>query len=143
VSERLYHQAILERARSAFGAGRLPAPDASAVVDNPLCGDRVGIDITLVGGRVERLAHQVRGCALCQAAASILAERAPGHTPAALIAATAAARAMLTAAGPIPPDWPELTIFEPVRPAKSRHDCVLLPFEALEKALGAAPRKVG
>ena len=32
-------------------------------------------------------------------------------------------------------DWEELDVFLPVQAAKSRHRCVLLPFEALNKAL--------
>jgi NifU-like protein involved in Fe-S cluster formation len=31
--------------------------------------------------------------------------------------------------------WPELAAFTPVHAHKSRHDCVLLPFEALAQAL--------
>jgi nitrogen fixation protein NifU and related proteins len=31
--------------------------------------------------------------------------------------------------------WPELAAFAPVHAHKSRHECVLLPFEALIRAL--------
>jgi nitrogen fixation protein NifU and related proteins len=34
--------------------------------------------------------------------------------------------------------WPELAAFEPVHRHKSRHDCVLLPFDALTQALEQA-----
>ena len=50
----LYHQAIVELARQAAGAVRLDAPQASAMVDNPLCGDRVTIELALADGRVQR-----------------------------------------------------------------------------------------
>ena len=33
-------------------------------------------------------------------------------------------------------EWSALAIFAPVHHVKSRRDCVLLPFEALVKALG-------
>ena len=36
--------------------------------------------------------------------------------------------------------WPELRIFAPVVPVKSRHDCVLLPFETLDRAFTASGR---
>ncbi|MGH6944919.1 MAG: Fe-S cluster assembly sulfur transfer protein SufU, partial [Geminicoccaceae bacterium] len=35
-------------------------------------------------------------------------------------------------------DWPELAAFAPVHRHKSRHECVLLPFQALCEALDQA-----
>ena len=80
----LYHQAILDLAREATGHGRLQAPQVSIRVDNPLCGDRVTLDLELQDGRVSALGHQVRGCLLCQAAAAVIGARAPGQTTVAL-----------------------------------------------------------
>jgi nitrogen fixation NifU-like protein len=139
MNDELYHQAILELAKKARHASRLEAPQASVTVDNPLCGDRVTLDLNLADGRVREVGHRVRGCLLCQAAAVAICERAPGETPAAL---RAVARGMGDAlAGPpaaarMP--WPELTAFAPVHAHKSRHECVLLPFEALTQALDQA-----
>ena len=76
----LYHAAIVEAARRACGSGRLDNPDASVSVDNPLCGDRVSIDVHVAGGRLRGVAHRVRGCLLCEAAASIIATNAIGET---------------------------------------------------------------
>jgi nitrogen fixation NifU-like protein len=132
----LYDQAILQRARAAFGAGRLASPDGSAMIDNPLCGDRVTIDLTLADGTVATLGHLVRGCVLCEAAAALIAEKAIGQAPAALREIAAGIRPMLRE-GAAPP-WPELEIFTPVRAVRSRHDCVELPFRALTAALEAA-----
>ena len=73
MSEALYHKALVERARTAFGKGRLPDPTSSATVDNPLCGDRVTLDLSIKDGRIAEIAHHVRGCLLCQASAAALA----------------------------------------------------------------------
>lgn len=132
----LYDQAILQKARDATGAGRLAEPDGSAMIDNPLCGDRVTIDLTLADGKVATLAHLVRGCVLCEASAALIAEQAIGQAPAALRQAAAGIRPMLRE-GAAPP-WPELEIFTPVRAVRSRHDCVELPFRALAAALDKA-----
>ena len=132
----LYDQAILQKARDATGAGRLPEPDGSAMIDNPLCGDRVTIDLTLAGGKVAKVGHLVRGCVLCEASAALIAEKAVGQTPAALREAAAGIKPMLRE-GAAPP-WPELEIFTPVRAVRSRHDCVELPFRALTAALDEA-----
>jgi nitrogen fixation NifU-like protein len=132
----LYDQAILQKARAATGAGRLQEPDGSAMIDNPLCGDRVTIDLTLADGKVATLGHLVRGCVLCEASAALIAEKAIGQAPAALRQAAAGIRPMLRE-GAAPP-WPELEIFTPVRAVRSRHDCVELPFRALAAALDKA-----
>ncbi len=136
----LYHQALVRLARAATGAGRLEAPGASATADNPLCGDRVTVELRLEDGRIAALAHRVRGCILCEASASILGGAAPGRTPAEVASAGEALAAMLVSRA-TPPAGPfaALAVFEPVRAVPSRHRCALLPFEALARALAATP----
>jgi nitrogen fixation NifU-like protein len=139
MKDELYHQAILELARKARQASRLEAPQASVTVDNPLCGDRVTLDLNLVDGRVREVGHRVRGCLLCQAAAAAIGERAPGETPAALRAVVRdLGEAIAMAPEAVDRLWPELAAFAPVHAHKSRHECVLLPFEALTQALDQA-----
>jgi len=135
----LYHQALVRLARAADGAGRLDAPSAVATVDNPLCGDRVTVEVRLGEGRIEALAHRVRGCLLCQASASLLGRAAPGRTPAEVLEAQAALGALLRS-GATPPRGPfaDLALFAPVQVVPSRHRCALLPFEAVARALAEA-----
>ncbi len=137
MSDDLYQQAIMERVKKPVGAGRLAAPDATATVDNPLCGDRITLDLKLSGGVIAAIGHQVRGCALCQASASVIASTAIGQKPAAALAGRESLRAML-GGGEASAPWAALGIFAPVRRHKSRHDCVLLPFDALARALAQA-----
>lgn len=138
MSEALYHAALVERARTAFGKGRLPEAGASATVDNPLCGDRVTLDLALKDGRVDQVGHQVRGCLLCEAAAATIAEYCRGSDQAELDAIGAAARTLMADGGALGPRWQCLEIFRPVHQAKSRRECVLLPFEALKRAASTA-----
>jgi nitrogen fixation protein NifU and related proteins len=137
VSDQLYQKAILDLARAATGHGKLTAPDASVTIDNPLCGDRVTMELILRDGVVAELAHRVRGCALCEASASAIGSHAIGADAARLTVAMQSAAAIIagTADDGV---WPELAIFRPVREHKSRHRCVMLPFEALVKALDQA-----
>lgn len=139
----LYQRAILDLARAADGAGRLPSPQAAATVDNPLCGDRVTVELALEDGVVSAFAHRVRGCVLCEAAAAAIGRHAVGASAAALREAAAAAEAMIRDGGAVPEGWPDLAVFTPVRSVKSRHDCVLLPFQALARALGEAAPTAG
>jgi nitrogen fixation NifU-like protein len=139
MKDALYHEAILGLAKKAEGSGRLEAPDARVTVDNPLCGDRISLDLTLVDGRVRELAHKARGCLLCQAAASVIGARAPGREAAALrIVADQLAQAIAGDPAAIGASWPELSAFAPVHAHRSRHECVLLPFQALVQALDEA-----
>ena len=137
MSEALYHEALLARARGAFGKGRLPDADVSATVDNPLCGDRVTLDLKFKDGRIAAIGHEVRGCLLCEAAAATVAEFLRDASTAEAEAIGAAAKALMKD-GRADPRWPCLEIFTPVHTAKSRRDCVLLPFEALKRAASAA-----
>jgi nitrogen fixation NifU-like protein len=136
VSEALYHKALVDRARAGFGKGRLPDATSSATVDNPLCGDRVTLDLAVQDGRIAAIGHHVRGCLLCEAAAATIAEHGRGADQATLDAMSAAARALM-AEGTLDPHWQCLEIFRPVHSAKSRRECVLLPFEALKRAMSA------
>lgn len=139
MAELPYHAAIMSAAHRASGKGRLETPDASATVDNPLCGDRVTIDIRRAdpgGDRVSEIGHVVRGCVLCEAAATVIVEAGTGASAADLRAASDRVRRMLEEGGPPPEgEWRKAGMFAPVRPHPSRHDCVLLPFQALLEAL--------
>lgn len=137
--EDVYQTDLLKLAARARGAGRLSAPDASAMVDNPLCGDRITVDLEMDGERVTAIGYEVKACALCQASASILGDHAAGSTADELRALSAAIEAMLKSDGAPPVgDWQAYAAFVPVRKAKSRHECVMLPFRALDRALPRA-----
>ena len=135
MNDQLYQERIVALAKARTGAGKLAAPTKSARRDNPLCGDRVTIELKLRDHTVDAVGHVVRGCALCQASASMLSGAALGGTTDAVLAARDAIRAMLRD-GAAPPDggWAAFAAFVPARSAPSRHECVLLPFAAFERA---------
>jgi nitrogen fixation protein NifU and related proteins len=137
MTAQLYNDAILAEAKARHGHGRLAEPAFSVTCDNPLCGDRVTVDLRIVGDRVAECAQTTRGCLLTQAAASVLGRRLAGASAADLRQATAEIRGLL-AGETIEPDWPELAMFAPVQAVRSRHECVLLPFEAAAAALAKA-----
>jgi len=134
MNDQLYQDRIVALAKAKTGTGKLDAPTKSARRDNPLCGDRVTMDVKLDGqGRIVEIAHQVRGCLLCQASASALSAVAVGRDAAGIADIRHdAERALGREAGE--PREP-FTAFAPVAAHKSRQECVLLPFEALKDAL--------
>jgi nitrogen fixation NifU-like protein len=137
MSDDLYQDAILQRAKAGAEPHRLTAPDATVTLDNPLCGDRVTIDLKMSGATIADIGHHVRGCALCQASAAVVASAVKGQSIEAARSGRAALQAMIAGDAPASP-WAELEIFTPVRRHKSRQDCVRLPFDALERALSEA-----
>ena len=144
MSDDLYQDAIVRHARAGARAGRLEGPDVSATVDNPLCGDRVTIDLKLDGERVVEIAQHTRGCVLCKASASIVAEHAIGETATSLLEVGSDLAAMLREGRPSPDgSWADLGAFKPVAQHKSRQPCVLLPFDALKQAFDEAGSVAG
>ena len=144
MSDDLYQDAIVRHARAGVRAGRLEGADVSATVDNPLCGDRVTIDLKLEDERVVEIAQHTRGCILCKASASIVADHAIGETATSLLEVGSELAAMLKEGRPSPDgDWGDLGAFKPVARHKSRLPCVLLPFDALKEAFGKAASVAG
>ncbi len=134
MSAQLYDDAILAEAKARHGHGRLSAPDVSVTCDNPLCGDRVTVDLDLAGDAVAAFAQTTRGCVLTQAASSVLGRHLAGASAVDLERATTELRCLL-AGRTVTPAWPELAMFAPVHAVASRHECVLLPFRAAAEAL--------
>jgi len=136
MSDDLYQEAIIELAKKARGLSRLETPDRTATIDNPLCGDRVTLDLDVDGNTVTDVGHRTRGCLLCEAASFLIADHIIGHEIEALAAkAPRVAAAIGDEAVAMADLWPGLETLEPVRRFKSRHECVTLPFQALMKVL--------
>ncbi|MBF0374408.1 MAG: iron-sulfur cluster assembly scaffold protein [Alphaproteobacteria bacterium] len=132
----LYNEDIKALARARIGAGRLDSPTAQGFADNPFCGDRIELDIEVTDGRITALAHRTRGCLLCEAAASAMAQAALGATPAEALAIGENLDALMR--GDEAP--PSLARFAPVAAHRNRHECVTLPFRALTIAVRSAAR---
>lgn len=134
-ASQIYHEAIKKLASDAVGHGRLEEPDARAFLDNPLCGDCVEMQVKLDGRRISAIAHHVRGCLLCRAAASAIGNHAIGADAATIERVGTAVSALLEKQAPAPAGWEALAVFAPVHGHRSRYRCIQLPFEALLAAL--------
>jgi nitrogen fixation protein NifU and related proteins len=74
----LYRDYILEHYRRPHNFGVLEAPTASFEGANPLCGDRITMQIGIRDGVVAEIAFTGRGCAISQASASLLTDEVMG-----------------------------------------------------------------
>ena len=96
-------------------------------------------DVHLAQDKVSSLAHRVRGCLLCEAAASVIGGSAPGVTARDVSAVRGKVAAMLRGTPQLfDPPWEGLQIFAPARYFPSRHECVTLAFDALSAAISNA-----
>jgi NifU-like protein involved in Fe-S cluster formation len=143
----IYSQQILDLAGNIPRQGRLAAPDATAKAHSKLCGSTIIVDLVMQDGKVADFAHDVKACALSQAAASIMARNIIGATGPELRALRDQVRAMLKENGPAPGGkWAEIAVLEPVRDFKARHASTLLTFEATVDCINqieAAARAAG
>jgi nitrogen fixation protein NifU and related proteins len=73
-----YGATIMEHFRRPRNQGALPTADAAREGANPLCGDRIRIELALRDGRVMEARFTANACAISVAAASVLTERVRG-----------------------------------------------------------------
>ena len=76
----LYRDEILEHYRRPHNFGVLESPTVSHEGANPLCGDRITMQVAIRDGKVAELAFTGRGCAISQASASLLTDEIKGMT---------------------------------------------------------------
>jgi nitrogen fixation protein NifU and related proteins len=81
-SDQLYREIILDHYKNPRGHGVIEDADAQAEGQNPLCGDEVSIYVAFAddGETIDEVKFSGRGCAISQAATSMLVEMVKGRT---------------------------------------------------------------
>jgi nitrogen fixation NifU-like protein len=115
----LYSAILLDHFRNPRNYGSLDAPDISNEQFNPLCGDRLRLELRLERSTVAEVRFKGDACAICTAAASLLTEMVLNENLENLANLTAA---RLVSA-----------LESDIQPA--RLQCVLLPLQALREGL--------
>jgi len=79
--DQLYREVILDHYKNPRGHGAIPGADAHAEGQNPLCGDEVSIYVSFGddGETIDDVKFEGRGCAISQAATSMLTEMVKGR----------------------------------------------------------------
>ena len=79
--DQLYREVILDHYKNPRGHGLLEDADAQAEGLNPLCGDEVTVSLKFAadGETIEDVGFEGRGCAISQAATSMLTELVRGR----------------------------------------------------------------
>jgi len=80
--DQMYREVILDHYKNPRGHGLLEEPDAHAEGQNPLCGDEVSIYVAFDedGDTIDEVKFSGRGCAISQAATSMLMELVKGRS---------------------------------------------------------------
>jgi nitrogen fixation NifU-like protein len=78
VDDELYRENLMDHYRHPRNHGTLEHPDCEAEGKNPLCGDEVEIDVEVADGKIAAIRFAGNGCAVSQAATSMLTELVEG-----------------------------------------------------------------
>ncbi len=71
---------IIEHYKNPQNYGHLESPDIAHEEGNPSCGDQIRIELKIENDRIKDVRFSGKGCAISQAAASILTEEIKGKT---------------------------------------------------------------
>ena len=74
----MYAEEILDHYKHPRNFGQLEKPNIHVEANNPLCGDRLSMDLVVEDGIVQDVRFSGRGCAISQASASMLTEEMLG-----------------------------------------------------------------
>lgn len=121
----IYSEIILDHYQNPHHVGELVNHTVRAVEHNPLCGDNIQLDLVIKNGVVNDLAFVGDGCAISQAAMSLLMDEIKGKKVSTL-------KKMLPANVY---DLLHVTI------SSGRVKCALLGFTALKNALKMVKKK--
>ncbi|NLG33826.1 MAG: hypothetical protein GX548_00580 [Lentisphaerae bacterium] len=131
----LYPEALLAQAKHPHGAGKVPRGTEDAEALNSTCGDEIRIKLTWTPeGTLARLTHELHGCAVSAASASLAARRLEGRTRKEMAATASAFAARLGTSG-FEEAWGDFRMFNGIERYPARIHCARLVWQALEKAL--------
>ncbi len=76
----LYREVILDHYQHPHNHGTLPEPDITFEDSNPLCGDKIRVDLKVKDDVVQQVRFSGKGCAISQASASMLTDELIGKS---------------------------------------------------------------
>jgi len=132
----LYRDVILDHFKNPTHAGELVGAQIKADGANPLCGDELTFYLKLANGQVAQARFTGHGCAISQAAASMLAGQIEGKTPTQIGQLIATLKAMMQGKEPgDAADLGDLEALAGVRKFPVRVKCAALSWNVVEQGL--------
>jgi len=136
----LYQSVILDHNRSPRNFRDITGSSRWAEGNNPLCGDRLRVSVSLAGDVIEDVAFRGSGCAISKASASLMTEAVKGKTVAEASTMFDRFHEMVTgrlAPEDAKPALGKLALFAGVSEFPVRVKCASLCWHALKAALEA------
>ena len=146
--DELYRDVILDHFKNSSHAGELPSAQIKAEGSNPLCGDELAFDIMMDGPTLRQVRFHGKGCAISQAAASMLSQQLEGRTAAEARRLIEALKALMQGHEPPAPardtpggpgdasaDLGDLEALAGVRKFPVRVKCAALSWNIIEQGL--------
>jgi nitrogen fixation NifU-like protein len=130
----LYQQVVLDHYRRPRHRGALDGCTHAADGANPLCGDRLRVELLCEDGRIVRLGFAGEACAIATASASMLGDLV-SSLPSAEVAAFSARFSHMIESGVEDHGLGELNAMRELQRYPSRRKCALLPWATLSAAL--------
>ena len=135
--KQLYQEVILDHNKKPRNFGALENASHKAEGLNPLCGDHIFLALRVENQRVEAIAFNGEGCAICKASASMMTTNVKGKSV--QEAETLAQEFRDMATGKLdtqrePNHLGRLSVFGGVKDLPSRVKCAILPWHTLHAA---------
>ena len=132
----LYQEVVLDHKRHPHHFGPLPGANREAKGYNPLCGDAITLRLRESAGRIEDVAFEGEGCAICVASASMLTDAVLGRSLGEARHTMQATQRMLSGDGSAnEAQLGKLVVLQGVRRFPSRIKCAGLAWHALGHCL--------
>lgn len=134
----LYQEVILDHNRKPRNWGAITGANHHAEGHNPLCGDHIKLTVNMKGGKIDAIAFEGEGCAICKASASMMTGAVKGKSAQDAEVMVEEFRRMAT--GALDPHKDnnhlgKLKVFAGVKGLPSRVKCAILPWHTLHAAL--------
>lgn len=134
----LYQEVILGHSKSPRNFGKLESATHSGYGFNPLCGDKLNLQLRVRDGVIDEIRFEGSGCAISTASASLMTEALKGKTVAEAEAIFEKFHEMVTA--PMDQTFDttplhKLSVFSGVREFPVRVKCATLPWHTLHNAV--------
>lgn len=137
----LYQDIILDHQKDPRHFGKLEEPDMQAEGFNPMCGDRVSVQVKLDDDHkmVVGQAFSGEGCSICMASASMMTEELEGASVEHTLAQIKNFREVMQGLKPETSLDGDLEALVGVKKFPVRIKCALLPWTTLKSAIDECP----
>jgi nitrogen fixation NifU-like protein len=138
----LYHELVLDHGKRPRNFRRMEGETNHAEGYNPLCGDRIVLQLKVENGVLRDLSFQGAGCAISTASASLMTEALRGKTRAQAEEMFDRFHRLVTEEPPKAEELGKLAVFAGVREYPMRVKCATLPWHTMRAALAESKEPV-